>query len=58
MTKVLIGVAGIVVMAVGGFLDPERRYLYLLFILLGLVGTFKAFLAWEGRRAERTGGSL
>jgi len=46
-----MGVVATAVMVFGGFTDPERRYIYLLFIFLGLIFTFRAFRDWEERRA-------
>ena len=50
MTKVILGSVATAVMIVGGLMDPGRRYLYLLFILLGLLFTFRAFVAWKEAR--------
>ena len=52
MGKVLLGVAATAVMVVGGFVDPGRRYFYLLFTLLGLIFTFSAFLVWREEKRE------
>jgi hypothetical protein len=57
MAKVLLGVAATGVMVVGGVMDPGRRYVYLLFTLLGLIFTFRAFIAWEEKRRGTMGGS-
>lgn len=45
----LLGAGASEVIILGGFSDPERRYVYLLFTLLGLVFTFKALIAWKER---------
>jgi hypothetical protein len=57
MAKVLLGVAATAVMVVGGVMDPGRRYIYLFFTLLGLIFTYRAFIAWEEKRRVTAGGS-
>lgn len=55
MGKIILGAVATAVMVVGGFMDPGRRYNYLLFIFLGVIATFKAYRAWEDKRAVRPG---
>lgn len=58
MAKMLVGAAATAVMIVGGFTDPERRYVYLLFTFFGVLGTFRAWVAWEKKRREAPGGTV
>ena len=57
MAKMLVGATATAEMILGGFTDPERRYIYLLFTFLGVIFTFRAFLAWEKKRREAPGGT-
>ncbi len=41
-----------VIIAIDGALRPERRYLSLIFFIIGVVGTWRQYLSW--RQARRS----
>ena len=43
----LLGLA-IVILAADGVLHPERRYLSLVFVLMGMIGSYRLYLKWRG----------
>jgi hypothetical protein len=43
----LLGLA-ILILAADGVLHPERRYLSLVFVLLGTLGSYRLYLKWRG----------
>ena len=43
----LLGVASAILLA-GAAVDPARRYVYLFFAFIGLVGTLRAHRTWRG----------
>jgi hypothetical protein len=40
------------VIAIDGVLRPERKYISLLFFVVGLVGTWRQYLAWRRDRSR------
>ncbi|MGD2120955.1 MAG: hypothetical protein PVJ76_04385 [Gemmatimonadota bacterium] len=52
MIRILLYGSATIVMIGGAAFYPEYRYLYLLFVVLGLAGTWKAYRRWEEARAK------
>jgi hypothetical protein len=50
MKRVLLLGIATVVFLMGAAVDPTRRYVYLFFAFLGLVGTLKARRSWQAHQ--------
>jgi hypothetical protein len=48
----LIFALATLIIAIDGVLRPERRYLSLVFLIIGLLGTWRQYLRWRQDRSH------